>query len=66
MPGRSPETAGDRRMNSKSRILYMFLQQKMLGPHSGAIFFFLIVFWEDGLPEMLSKLSVLAERDIKK
>ncbi len=24
----------------------------------------LIVFWEDGLPEMLSKLDVLAERGI--
>ncbi len=27
---------------------------------------FLIVFWEDGLPEMLSKLGVLAERGITK
>ena len=27
---------------------------------------FLIAFWEDGLPEMLSKLGVLAERGIKK
>ena len=51
---------------------------KMLGPHSGAMFFstfsypshlthlFLTVFLEDGLPEMLSKLGVLAERGIKK
>ncbi len=29
----------DPRMNSKSRILYMFLQHKLLGPHSGAMFF---------------------------
>ncbi len=65
-------------MSSKSRILYMFLQQKLLGPHSGAMFFltfsypshlkqlFLIAFLEDGLPEMLSKLGVLVERGIKK
>ena len=56
----------------------MFLQQQLLGPHSGAMCFatfsdpshlkhlFLIVFLEDGLPEMLSKLGVLAERGIKK
>ncbi len=47
----------------------------MLGPHSGAMLFytfsypshlkhlFLIVFWEDGLQEMLSKVSVLAEAE---
>ena len=49
----------------------------MLGPNSGACFFtlsyhsnlkhiVLIVFLEDGLPEMLSKLGVLVERGIKK
>jgi hypothetical protein len=27
---------------------------------------FLIAFWEDGLPEMLSKVGVLAERSLKK
>ncbi len=60
-----------------AHFVYMFLQQKLLGPHSGALFFifvsypsnlehiFLIVFLEDGLPEMLSKLGVLAERGIK-
>ena len=72
-----PRDPRDPGMNSKSRILYMFLQQKLLGPHSGAMFFyfpypshlkhiFLIVVLEDGLPEMLSKLGVLAERGIKK
>ena len=77
MPGRSPETAGDHQMNSKSRILYVFLQQKLLGPHSGAMFcytfsypshlknLFLRAFLEDGLPEMPSTLGVLAERDRK-
>ena len=76
-PG-DPRDCRDPRMNSKSRILYMFLQQKLLGPHSGAMFFsifsypshlkhlFLRAFLEDGLPEMLSKLGVLAERGIKK
>ena len=56
----------------------MFLQQKMLGPHSGAMFFstfsypshlkhlFLIVVLEDGLPEMFSKLGILAEMGITK
>ncbi len=34
-----PRDPPDPRMNSKSRILYAFLQQKMLGPHSGAMFF---------------------------
>ena len=65
-------------MSSKSGILYVFLQQKMLGPHSGAMLFLtfsypshlkhlvLRVFLEDGLPEMLSQLGVLAERGIKK
>ncbi len=28
MPGRSPEIPGDRRMNSKSRILYVFYQSR--------------------------------------
>ncbi len=75
---RDPADPADPRMNSKSLILYVFLRQKMLGPHSGAMLFstfsypshlkhlFLIVFLEDGLPEMLSKLGVLAERGIKK
>ena len=72
-----PLNPADPRMSSKSRILYMFLQQKLLGPHSGAMFFLLFIplssktpivesFFEDGLPEMLSKLGVLAERGIKK
>ena len=30
---------GDRQMNSKSRILYVFLQQKMLRPNYCAMFF---------------------------
>ena len=78
---RSPDAgaiAGDRRMNSNSRILYVFLQQKMLGHHSGAMFLFTLsypshlkhtvlrAFLEDGLPEMLSKLCVFAERGITK
>ncbi len=29
----------DPQMSSKSRILYVFLQQLMLGPHSGAMLF---------------------------
>ncbi len=37
----SPEKRGLRRMNSKSRILYMFLQQKLLRPHYCAMCFWL-------------------------
>ncbi len=62
MPGRSPETAGDRRMNSKSRMLYVFLTFSYPSHLKHLV---LEVFLEDGPPEMLSKLSVLAERGIK-
>ena len=59
------------------RVLYMCLQQKWLGPHSDAMFFDLFMdlsckrlllraFLEDSLPEMLSKLDVLAEMSMKK
>jgi hypothetical protein len=34
-----PADPADPRMSSKSRILYVFSQQKLLGPHSGAMFF---------------------------
>ncbi len=73
-----PGSAGSADEFQIVQIMCVFLQQKLLGPHSGAMFFptfsnpshlkhlFLIVFLEDGLPEMLSKLGVLAERGIKK
>ncbi len=76
MPGRSPETAGDRRMNSKSRILCVFTATNARTSLRCNVFLtfsypshlkhaVLKAFLEDGLPEMLSKLGVLAERGIK-
>ena len=71
----------DPQMESFLRVLHIFLQQKWLGPHSGAMFFDFVMdlscktptfesfFWKiayDCLPEMLSKLDVLAERSMKK
>ncbi len=65
-------------MNSKSRILYICFYSKNCSDLTPVQCFytfsypshlkhlFLIVFLEGGLPEMLSQLDVLAERDIKK
>ena len=78
MPGRSPETAGDRRMNSKSRILYLFFTAKNARTSVRCNIFFIFsypshlkhqvlrAFLEDCLPEMLSNVGVLAERSMNK
>ncbi len=41
---RDPVDPADPRMNSNSCKLYMLLQQKWLGPHSGAMFFVVLFF----------------------
>ena len=73
-----PGESGGKQKLTPNCAKCVFLQQKLLGPHSGAMFFFYFSiphssnthsfesFGEDCLPEMLSKLGVLAERGMKK
>ena len=73
----NPRDPRDPRMNSKSRILYVFTAKiarislrcnvfSTFSYPSHLKHLFLRAFLEDGLPEMLSKLGVLGERDIQK
>ncbi len=74
---RDPLDPRDPRMNSKSRILCVVTAKNARTSLRCNVFctcsypsvlkhLFLIAFLEDGLPEMLSKLGVSAERGIKK
>ena len=43
LPGKSGEIAGDPRMGSKSRVLYVFFQQKLLIPQFYWVFLILFI-----------------------